>query len=75
VTDSVQNIEENLKNLVKARIGSFAVPQKILFVPGVPKTRSGKIMRRVLRKVAHGDTDFGDLSTLANPEIVQLLVK
>jgi acetyl-CoA synthetase len=52
-------------------IGSFARPDKILFVRGLPKTRSGKIMRRILRNIAEGQyTDFGDTTTLLDPEIV-----
>ena len=41
--------------------------------PNLPKTRSGKIMRRVLRKIARGETDFGDISTLADPTVVEVL--
>jgi len=53
-------------------IGPFAKPDVIQVVPGLPKTRSGKIMRRILRKVAEGDTsNLGDTSTLLNPEVVE----
>ena len=53
----------------------FAVPDRILFIPGLPKTRSGKIMRRILRKIASNETeDLGDISTLAEPEVVQVIV-
>lgn len=53
-------------------IGPIAKPDLIQVVPGLPKTRSGKIMRRILRKVASGDvSNLGDISTLLNPEIVE----
>ena len=53
-------------------IGPIAKPDVIQFAPGLPKTRSGKIMRRILRKVAEGDTDnLGDTSTLADPAVVE----
>ena len=69
----------NLKQLktkifsVRSRIGPFAQPDYIQSAPGLPKTRSGKIMRRVLRRIAIGDRDFGDISTLADPSVVDLL--
>ena len=63
-------------NLVAKTIGAIAKPDKIQFVKGLPKTRSGKIMRRILRKIASGDTEnLGDTSTLLNPEIVDDLQK
>ncbi|MEE1945318.1 acetate--CoA ligase [Pedobacter sp. KR3-3] len=56
-------------------IGAIAKPDKILFVSGLPKTRSGKIMRRILRKVAEGDTsNLGDISTLLDPAVVQEII-
>jgi acetyl-CoA synthetase len=61
---------------VRSVIGPIATPDKIQFAPGLPKTRSGKIMRRILRKIAHGQTDeLGDTSTLADPSVVDQLVK
>ena len=67
---------EEIRNLVAKTIGAIAKPDKIQFVKGLPKTRSGKIMRRILRKIASGDTDnLGDTSTLLNPEIVDDLQK
>ena len=61
---------------VRADIGPHASPQKVQFTPGLPKTRSGKIMRRILRKIAEGDTkSMGDTSTLADPAVVESLVK
>ena len=65
-----------LKNEVRHHIGPIATPDHILITPGLPKTRSGKIMRRILRKVASQETDqFGDISTLADPSVVELLIK
>ena len=64
-----------LKNQVREVIGSFATPDRIQIVPGLPKTRSGKIMRRILRQVAQGNyEDLGDISTLADPSVVQEIV-
>ena len=60
---------------VRSKIGPFAQPDYIQLAPGLPKTRSGKIMRRILRKIAVGDNDFGDISTLADPSIVDVLFK
>ena len=61
---------------VRADIGPHATPGKIQFTEGVPKTRSGKIMRRILRKIAEGDVhDLGDISTLADPSVVDSLVR
>jgi acetyl-CoA synthetase len=60
---------------VVAEIGKIAVPEKIQFVTGLPKTRSGKIMRRILRKIAEGDvTSLGDTSTLLDPLVVEEIV-
>ena len=60
---------------VRADIGPHASPNKIQFSDGLPKTRSGKIMRRILRKIAEGDVDnLGDISTLADPGVVQAIV-
>jgi len=61
---------------VRKEIGALAVPDKIQFAPGLPKTRSGKIMRRILRKIAEDHVDqIGDTSTLADPVVVDALVK
>jgi acetyl-CoA synthetase len=60
---------------VRKEIGPIATPEVIQWAPGLPKTRSGKIMRRILRKIAANDfTDFGDTSTLADPSVVDSLV-
>lgn len=64
---------DELKHLVRERIGPFAQPDVIQNAPGLPKTRSGKIMRRVLRKVAVNDRDVGDISTLADEAVVEEL--
>ncbi len=72
VTDTLY---EELIDLVKVHVGSFAKPDRIEFVEGLPKTRSGKIMRRLLRKLAQGMyEDLGDISTLAEPSIVESLI-
>jgi acetyl-CoA synthetase len=61
---------------VRSVIGPIATPDKLQFAPGLPKTRSGKIMRRILRKIAHNQVeDLGDTSTLADPSVVENLVK
>lgn len=72
---SEDSIIIELKALVRKIIGPIATPDAILLVSGLPKTRSGKIMRRILRKLAHGETEFGDVSTLADPAIVDELVR
>jgi acetyl-CoA synthetase len=61
---------------VRKEIGPIASPDVIQFAPGLPKTRSGKIMRRILRKIAENETHaLGDISTLADPAVVDDLVK
>tara|TARA_B100002051_G_scaffold53952_1_gene49434 strand:+ start:10893 stop:12797 length:1905 start_codon:yes stop_codon:yes gene_type:complete len=68
-------IVSGIKNKVREIIGPHATPDQIKFTPALPKTRSGKIMRRILRKIAEGDTDnLGDISTLADPSVVKELV-
>lgn len=66
-------LKKELIKLVRERIGPFAQPDAIQNAPGLPKTRSGKIMRRILRKIAVNDPEVGDTSTLADESIVQLL--
>lgn len=68
-----KKMADELKVLVRERIGAFAAPDVIQNAPGLPKTRSGKIMRRVLRKVAINDRDVGDISTLADMNVVEQL--
>ena len=66
------NLRKEINQQITEQIGPIAKLDKIQFVPGLPKTRSGKIMRRILRKIAHKDTsNLGDISTLLNPEVVQ----
>ena len=65
-----------MKDWVRKEIGPIATPDIIHFTPSLPKTRSGKIMRRILRKIASKEFDqLGDTSTLADPSIVQDLIK
>jgi len=77
--DGVAESEELKKDIaahVRKEIGAIAMPDKIQFAPGLPKTRSGKIMRRILRKIAENQTDqIGDITTLADPGVVDALVK
>ena len=69
-------LKGELADAVRRDIGRFAAPDAIQWAPGLPKTRSGKIMRRILRKIAEGATDqLGDTSTLADPAVVEELVK
>jgi len=74
--ESDEELVGELRNEVRRHIGAFATPDQILIAPGLPKTRSGKIMRRILRKVAANETeDLGDITTLADPGIVDALIK
>ena len=69
------NLRKEINQQITEQIGPIAKLNKIQFVPGLPKTRSGKIMRRILRKIAGKDTgNLGDISTLLNPEVVQLIL-
>ena len=75
-TESDLTIKEAIKNSVAIEIGPHAKPDKIQFTTGLPKTRSGKIMRRILRKIAENEfDDLGDISTLADPSVVKSLIK
>jgi len=66
------DLKDEIKNEISKAIGAIAKPDKIQFVKDLPKTRSGKIMRRILRKIASGEKDnLGDTSTLLNPEVVE----
>jgi acetyl-CoA synthetase len=72
---STEDLEMELKKQVRANIGPFAAPDLILVTPNLPMTRSGKIMRRILRKIVAGEADsLGDTSTLADPTVVDKLV-
>ena len=75
-TETDLAIKEAIKNSVAIEIGPHAKPDKIQFTTGLPKTRSGKIMRRILRKIAENEfDDLGDISTLADPSVVKSLIK
>jgi len=70
------DIADTIRQLVRQSIGAIAGIDHIQIVPGLPKTRSGKIMRRILRKIAAGEFDtLGDTSTLADPKIVEFIIK
>ena len=68
-------LKKELLTHVRKEIGPIAIPDRIQFTPALPKTRSGKIMRRILRKIAAGETELGDISTLADPNVVNALVE
>ncbi|MDT0678735.1 acetate--CoA ligase [Autumnicola musiva] len=70
------NLRKEINQQIADKIGPIAKPEKIQFVSGLPKTRSGKIMRRILRKIASNDTsNLGDTSTLLNPEVVDEIIE
>jgi acetyl-CoA synthetase len=74
--EPTEALREELVQLCRAEIGAIATPDIIQWAPGLPKTRSGKIMRRILRKIAANETNqIGDISTLADPAVVDDLVK
>jgi acetyl-CoA synthetase len=69
-------VKSEIRDLVAKTLGPICKPEKIQFTNGLPKTRSGKIMRRILRKIAEGDTsNLGDISTLLNPECVEEVIE
>ncbi len=73
--EKTENLRKQLTSHVRKEIGPIATPDKIHFADALPKTRSGKIMRRILRKIAAGDIDnLGDTSTLADPSVVDVLI-
>lgn len=70
------NLRKEINQIITEKIGPIAKLDKIQFTTGLPKTRSGKIMRRILRKIAHGESDqLGDISTLLNPEVVEKVIQ
>ena len=74
--DPTENLRTELIQFVGTEIGAFAKPEVIQFAPGLPKTRSGKIMRRILRKIAANELDsLGDTTTLAEPSVVEQLIE
>ncbi len=69
------NLRKEINQIITERIGPIAKLDKIQFVPGLPKTRSGKIMRRILHKISKNETsDLGDISTLLNPDVVKAIM-
>lgn len=75
--DASEDMRKVLQAHVQEEIGPIAKPDKLQFVAGLPKTRSGKIMRRILRKIAAGQVkpeELGDISTLADPGVVDDIV-
>eukprot|EP00818_Percolomonas_sp_WS_P007548 CAMPEP_0117450176 /NCGR_PEP_ID=MMETSP0759-20121206/8329_1 /TAXON_ID=63605 /ORGANISM="Percolomonas cosmopolitus, Strain WS" /LENGTH=655 /DNA_ID=CAMNT_0005242681 /DNA_START=174 /DNA_END=2141 /DNA_ORIENTATION=- len=73
--EPTNDLKQEILDAVSKEIGKIAKPETIHWSPGLPKTRSGKIMRRILRKIAVGESDFGDTSTLTDPEVVNKLIK
>jgi acetyl-CoA synthetase len=74
-TEGTDELLSELNNLVRSEIGAIAKPDILQWAPGLPKTRSGKIMRRILRKIAENELDnLGDISTLADPSVVNDLI-
>ena len=70
-----EDLRKELVQWVRKEIGPIATPDLIQWAPGLPKTRSGKIMRRILRKIAENEfSNLGDTSTLADPSVVQSLI-
>lgn len=70
-----ENLKKEINNLISSHIGPIAKLDRIQFVDSLPKTRSGKIMRRILRSISNGETkEFGDVSTLINPEIIEVII-
>ena len=73
--DGNDSLIDELKSMVAKEISPIAKPDLIQWAPGLPKTRSGKIMRRILRKLAEGDfKNLGDVTTLADPSVVENLI-
>ena len=73
--EATDELKRDLVKWVRTEIGPIASPDLLQWAPGLPKTRSGKIMRRILRKIAENDTgSLGDISTLADPAVVADLI-
>ncbi|MDC0987603.1 acetyl-coenzyme A synthetase, partial [Alphaproteobacteria bacterium] len=73
--EPTEELRKEMVQFVRTDIGPFAQPDHIQWAPGLPKTRSGKIMRRILRKIAENDyRNLGDISTLAEPAVVEDLI-
>jgi acetyl-CoA synthetase len=74
--EPTEALRKDLVKWVRTEIGPIASPDLIQWAPGLPKTRSGKIMRRILRKIAENDySALGDISTLADPSVVEELIE
>jgi len=71
--ESSEELMQELRNQVREEIGPTARPEQVVAVDDLPKTRSGKIMRRILKRIAEGQDDLGDTSTLADPTVVDTL--
>jgi len=75
LTSEIEIIKSEINTIISKQIGPIAKLNKIQITNGLPKTRSGKIMRRILRKIAQNDTEnLGDISTLLNPDVVQSII-
>jgi acetyl-CoA synthetase len=74
--DDIVSFEMEIRELVSKIISPIAKPDRIVVVPGLPKTRSGKIMRRILRKISEGDiSNLGDITTLLDPGVVDEIIQ
>ncbi len=77
ISDNKLSRDDLLKEIntsLAFEMGAICKVDRLYQVPGLPKTRSGKIMRRILRKIADGESNFGDISTLLNPEVVEQIL-
>jgi len=74
-TESKDKMAEEINAILKNEIGAFAKCDRYIFVPGLPKTRSGKIMRRILRSVAKGEAITQDITTLEDPAVVEAIIE
>jgi acetyl-CoA synthetase len=73
--EGTEVLKKELRNYITKEIGAIAIPDKIQFAVALPKTRSGKIIRRILRKIAENKTeDLGDISTLEDSDVIQKLI-
>ena len=75
VVSKNEKIDNNINNLINSVFGSFALPKKIYYLPELPKTRSGKILRRLLRNLLNKEKNIGDISTMLNPNILKIIRK
>jgi len=75
MTKKNAELKKELREHVSKEIGPIAKPDEIRFADALPKTRSGKIMRRILKAIAEGNNDYGNIMTLADPGVVEVLAK